>query len=112
MYEDTEGQCNSKFDNAETYFKALSATERAKFMTSADYVISSARERLEAWATYLGKTISNENGDYVIKNASVNRTITEELNKDETAITLIFVICVVASLGSALYLFKRKRLSK
>ena len=112
MYEDTEGQCNSKFDNAETYFKALSATERAKFMTSTDYVISSARERLEAWATYLGKTISNENGDYVIKNASVNRTITEELNKDGTAITLIFVICVVASLGSALYLFQRKRLSK
>ena len=112
MYNDTENQCLDKFDYAKSYFEALSATERAKFMTSTDYVISSARERLEAWATYLGKTISIENGDYVIKNASVNRTIAEELNKDETTITLIFVICVVATLGSGLYLFKRKRLSK
>ena len=112
MFEDTEAQCNSKFDQAKNIFEGLSTTERATFMTSVDYVISSARERLEAWAVYLGKTISIENGDYVIKNASVNRTFTEELNKDETAITLIFVICVVASLGSMLYLFKRKRLSK
>ena len=109
MYNDTENQCLENFDDAKEYFKALSSAERLKFMTSDDYVISCARERLEAWATHLGKTISNENGDYVIKNTSVNRTIMEEINRDDSAITLIFVISLVASLGGALYIYKRRK---
>ena len=112
MYNDQEGQCNDNFPIAETYFEGLSIAQRAEFMNSDEYVISCARERLLAWANYLGKTISQENGDYVIKNSNVNRGFAEELSRNDSSIIIISILCMGACLGSALYLFKRKRLSK
>ena len=108
MYNDQEGQCNDNFPIAETYFEGLSIAQRAEFMNSDDYVISCARERLLAWANYLGKTISQENGDYVIKNSNVNRGFAEELSRNNSSIIIISILCMGACLGSALYLFKRK----
>ena len=112
MYDDQEGQCNDNFPIAETYFEGLSIAQRTEFMNSDDYVISCARERLLAWANHLGKTISQENGDYVIKNSSVNRSVAEELIKDDSSIIIISLLCIGACFGSGLYLCKRKRLSK
>ncbi|MCR5308925.1 MAG: endonuclease [Bacilli bacterium] len=112
MHSDEEGQCQTKFEEAKLYFEHLSKAERTTFMTSNDYVISSARERLEAWATYLGKSISYEDGDYVISNAIYQKGVADSLNSNETKIVLITVLVSCVSLFGGLYLFKRKRLSK
>ena len=69
MYEDTNGQCTTKFNTAKGYFEGLSTSERITFMTSNDYVISSARARFEAWARNQNATITLSNGDYVISAA-------------------------------------------
>ncbi len=58
MYEDTTNQCNSKTDVAIGYFNNLSTSEKSTFMTSDDYVISTARERFNAWLRNQGKSIS------------------------------------------------------
>ena len=112
MFDDQEGQCIDNFPIAKTYFEGLSIAQRSEFMNSNDYVISCARERLLAWAYHLGKTISQENGDYVIKNSNVNRSVAEELIKDDSSIIIISLLCIGACFGSGLYLCKRKRLSK
>ncbi len=66
MYEDTNNQCLTKLDTAIEYFNGLTVSERNTFMTSDDYVIAAARERLEAWATNQGKMIIHIDGDYSV----------------------------------------------
>ena len=112
MYTDTEGQCEDKFDDCEEFFKSLSSGEKTIFMNSDNYVISTARERLIAWATYLGKSIDLENGEYVISN-SINRSnFVDNIKNEESTLILIFIIISCASLGSSLYIFKKKRATK
>ena len=109
MYSDTEGQCVNNFDTAKTYFSELTSDERYTFMTSDDYVISCARERLLAWATHLGKSINIVDGDYVISDSIHRQNIGSEIDSNEESIALIFIIVSCASVGSALYIFKKKR---
>lgn len=66
MFEDNDGQCVDKFDDAENYFNSLTLDERALFMESSDFVIKTARTRLIAWANYLGKQIEYNSDDYLI----------------------------------------------
>ena len=112
MFDDTENQCITKFNEVKTLFESLSNTEKTTFMTSSDYVISCAKERLEAWATYLGKTISLENGVYVISNAKYSSGTMNNLESNDFSLMAIIVITLGAAFGSGLYLCKRKRLSK
>ena len=107
MYEDTSNQCVSKFPTAKGYFENLSSSERASFMTSDDYVISTARNRLQAWATNLGKTISYINGDYVISNAKIVKPITDTSN-NATTIAIIVSLMGITVLGSFLFLKRKK----
>ena len=109
MYSDTEGQCVNNFDTAEGYFSGLTTDERYTFMTSDDYVISCARERLLAWATHLGKSINIVDGDYVINDSIPMQNIGSEIDSNEVSIVLIFIIVSCASVGSAFYIFKKKR---
>ena len=109
MYEDTNNQCTTKFDVAKGYFENLSKEDRATFMTSDDYVISTARDRLEKWAVHLGKTISYSGGDYVISSA---RTIV--FNNGNSNTYLILSIMIVFTLGMTFvitYLFIKKKKS-
>ena len=62
MYEDTNNQCNTKLGTAIGYLSGMSSSERSTFSSSNDYVISTARTRLEAWAASKGKTINYNNG--------------------------------------------------
>lgn len=106
MYEDTAGQCESKFAVAESYFNNLTKSGRAEFMTSDDYVISSARERFESWAAYLGKEIVYADGDYIIEGSRKVLSI----NNDETAAIIVVVVLSSLSLvGLFVLLVKRKR---
>lgn len=108
MYEDTNGQCNSKFTVAKGYFEGLSKSERATFMSSDDYVISTARTRLEAWASYLGKSITYSDGDYVISNAK-NVSFNSDGIVSNDSITLVVVLSSVLFITVGGYFLLKKR---
>ena len=109
MYEDTNGQCNSKFSVAKGYFEGLSSTERDTFMTSNDYVILSARTRLLDWAKHLGKTITYEDGDYVISNSKIVSPIDGIISKNNNSSSVIVILSLIGITTFCGYIFLRKR---
>lgn len=107
MYEDTNNQCTSKLDIAITYFNNMSKDERLLFMTSNDYVISTARERLEAWAINQGKQIIYTNDDYIIESAKNALTVFDETTKH--SIYLVAIISALSILSITSYLIYKKK---
>ncbi len=105
MYEDTNGQCNTKFSVAKGYFEGLSLSQRNVFMASTDYVISTARTRFEAWAKALGKVITHIDGDYVI---SAPKLFTLSENNELIIINIIVSSLAISLLGSYLIIRKKK----
>lgn len=107
MFEDTSKQCVDKFPTAKGYFEGLSKAERNTFMTSNDYVISTARERLVAWAAYHGKTITNSGDDgYVINSNKLSITAQ---NNAILLITIIGVVIISSLTVTYLVIKKRKQ---
>ena len=113
MFEDTNNQCQTKFDVAQGYFEGLSDSEKTSFMTSDDYVISTARTRFSAWATHLGKVITTDgDGKYIIQNAKFAKTSSDgQLNlQEDSSLIILFIICTLgAGSLSAFYLVKKKK---
>ena len=107
MYEDTNNQCTSKFNTAKGYFENLSTSGRATFMTSDEYVISTARERLQAWARHEGQTIALSNGDYVITNAS--RISILNMNESNNTTFVVIMIVSLSFVGVAGFYILKKR---
>ena len=106
MYEDNANQCLNKFDEANQYFTNLSKVERNTFMNSSDYVITSARERLSSWATYLGKQIITNNDDYSI----TDKSIAVQKDSDGKIATMITIASIlICSVGCSLYLFRKRK---
>ena len=109
MYEDTTNQCNSKTDVAIGYFNNLSTSEKTTFMTSDDYVISTARERFNAWLRNQGKSIAPNSGDYVIQSNNKITLTTLIDNKDiSTVVAVILSAFGLLSIGGY-FLFRRKK---
>ena len=111
MYEDTINQCTSKLSTALGYLSDLSSTDLATFQESTDYVISTARTRLEAWARNQGKSITYTVGE-VTANSNPVLTI---LNNQQTNLTTIIIAILVGaiSLGSiSVYIYLRRRRSE
>ena len=108
MYEDTNAQCTTKFGIAKGYFEDLSTSERSTFMTSDDYVISTARTRLEAWARYHGKVITTSDGDYVITDAR-NPVLNIVLNSNNNTILIVIVVTTLSLLSIGGYFFLKKK---
>ena len=107
MFEDTNEQCKTKFPTAKGYFEGLSKAERNTFMTSNDYVIATARERLVAWAAYHGKTITNSGDDgYVINSNKLSITAQ---NNAVLLITIIGVVIISSLTVTYLVIKKRKQ---
>ena len=108
MFEDTENQCVSKLDTAITYFENMSKEERTLFMTSDDYVIATARERLEAWLANQEKQINIVDGDYVISN---NYSTLSSLSESDNEVMVIVVTIsfLTISLLTLVYLLRKKR---
>ena len=112
MYEDTDNQCVAKFEVAQNYFANMSSTQRNTFMTSSDYVISTARTRFQAWAAHQGKEIVYENSDYVVKNVNVPNpitNITSNSSDNSLMITIMIISFVSASSIAAYFLIKKRR---
>ena len=107
MFEDTEGQCTSKTDSAICIFGNMPTSAKSTFMTSDDYVISTARERLEAWLLNQGKQISQSGGDYVV---TTKNSVTS-YNQDNNHIYLIIAISGVISISvlGFYFLLKKKK---
>lgn len=94
MYEDTDNQCLSKFQTAIDMLNTMSLTNKQLFMSSDDYVVSTARTRLQAWATSQGKTISLSDGNII---SSTNQSMSFIANETESS-TMI-VVLVISSLS-------------
>ena len=113
MFEDTENQCTSKFSTAIGYFENMPKSGRVTFMTSNDYVIATARERLQAWANHLGKEIVYQNNDYVVSDRQnkVLQYIFETKNETSTFIIIISVLSI-SSVCGFIFIKRRKQESK
>lgn len=110
MYEDTNNQCNTKLDIAIGYLNNLTQAELNSFASkteSEDYVIYTARTRLNAWAASKGKTINYSTAGHVVANSYVNPII--NAFEAGNAITIIIVIGIVGLTAFGGYIFIRKR---
>ena len=106
MYEDNTNQCTSKLDLAISYLNELSSDEKNAFSTSTDYVISTARNRLEAWARHEGKTFS------FVDNAFVASGLRNQpsFNKNNEAIVItILGLASALAVATGIVLLKRKK---
>ena len=104
MFEDTNNQCTTKLTNALNYFNNLSVSERALFMTSDDYVIATARERLLAWAANQGRAITYSGGDYVIASKQTNII---SIHSETYIIVVAIALMSMTAIGGC-FLYKRK----
>ncbi len=107
MFEDTNNQCVSKTGNALKYFNNLTSADKTTFMTSTDYVISTARERLIAWAKNQGKTISLVNGEYVV--SSSNEMYLSNSTDNNLLIIFISISSTIVAASFALYCIRRRK---
>lgn len=106
MYEDNANQCMSKLDLAISYLNELSSDEKNNFSISTDYVISTARNRLEAWARHEGKTLS------FVDNAFVASSLRKQpsFNKNNEVIVIaILGLATVLAVATGIVLLKRKK---
>lgn len=108
MFTDTNGQCEDKFSYAESYFENLSSEDKVTFMTSTDYVLSTASERFRNWAAHQGKQIVLENSNWVIKDIKAIPLFGNIENGNETALIAIVAILSGGIVLSYFFLKKRK----
>ena len=107
MYSDTEGQCTTKLSTTVGYMSGLSSSEKTTLQTSDDYVISTARARLNAWAANQGKVINYSSG--TLSNAS--NVIGFAIPESNNIITLVIIISMVGVSSIGIYLYMRKKKS-
>ena len=111
MLEDKEGQCtgsDDKLNKAITKLNTMSSDEKSTFWTSNDYVIKTARERLEAWARHEGKVLSFEDDTYII---SPKVTIGGDLISVNTYSSyIVWIIAAITGLSivGGYFLIKKK----
>lgn len=98
MINDTTNQCKTKLGIAIEKLNSLSATEKDLFNSSTGYVISTARNRLEAWARSEGKVLTYNEGVYVANVNNIDRFI----NNTDSNISLL-VHLLVFSIGSVTF---------
>ncbi len=113
MYEDTNNQCNTKLDIAIGYLNNLTQTELNSFATkteSQDYVIYTARTRLNAWAASKGKTINYSTSGHVVMGSYVNPIINAFEAGNATTIIIIIGIIGLTALGGYIFIRKRKEI--
>lgn len=104
MFEDSNNQCVSKLPIALDYYKNLSASGKSEFQTSDDYVISTARERLNAWAVAQGKTINYSSGELSNKAVMFGFNVATE-----NGTTIIVIVGLISTASLTMLLFIKKK---
>lgn len=107
MYEDTDGQCTTKLSSALEKLNSMSNSDKDTFMTSTDYVIATARERIEAWARHEGKTLSLTNNTFVVNSASIS-PITNNVTNNPT-LTIVIIVATMSLISIGGYFFIRRK---
>ncbi len=104
MYEDTDNQCTTKFDFAIDKLNSMSSADKEAFWTSTDYAISTAKERLLAWARHEGKTLMYSDGAYLVIGSGNISSLLDE-NQSPTSILIVVIAMLgLASFGGYLFL--------
>ncbi|MDY4849391.1 MAG: bacterial Ig-like domain-containing protein, partial [Bacilli bacterium] len=108
MYEDTNGQCTTKLDVAIDKLNTMSNEDKATFWSSSDYVISTARERLQAWAAHEGRTLSYDeiNHSYSVKNGLRLLSIN---NMNINLLTIVLISLFTTVSVCSVLVIKRKK---
>lgn len=109
MYEDTNNQCLTKLTQAIEYLNALSASELTSFQTSDEYVISTARERLEAWARNQGKVINYVTSNVTLSNSKNNLLTQVDVSEFNEQFIIVIISVSIFGLSLGLISLKKKR---
>ncbi len=108
MYENTNNQCLTKLDIALEKLNTLSQNDKNTFMTSNDYVIKCARERIQAWARNQDKEFELNNNNFVINS---NNIFNGDNFTDKDSTSLIIIICALSLVSTISLLIIKKRKS-
>ena len=85
----------------------MSSSEKNTFNSSNDYVIKTARERLEAWAVHEGKTLSYTDG--VFAAGSKMTSISTSLTTNNSSMVVIVISTIVLSTVSGYFVVRRRK---
>jgi uncharacterized protein YjdB len=109
MYEDTDNQCLTKLDLAVEKLNTMSGADKNTFWTSNEYIIATARERLQAWALHEGQVLNLHNGSFEMSR-SINVPLWVDTNTSTSAgIFAISIMLLVVTVGSYLYFIRKKQ---
>ena len=107
MINDTEGQCETKLDQAISKLNTMSASEKNTFNTSDDYVIATARTRLNAWAAHEDKTLTLTDDVFTLSAGKIS--LVTSVTEDNHSLTIIMICFVALFSGASAYCFIKKR---
>ena len=107
MYEDNVNQCKTKLSAALEKLNSMSNADKNTFMTSTDYVIATARERITAWARHEGKTFSLTNNTFVVNTANISPIVNNVTNNSTMLLIVVFTSITLISIGG--YFFIRRK---
>lgn len=85
----------------------MSSSEKSLFYSSDDYVVSTARNRLEAWARHEGKTITYKDGDYVVSSRAISPF--NDIIKNDSSIAIVIIISLIGITAIGGYFFLRHK---
>ncbi|MCQ2802229.1 MAG: endonuclease [Bacilli bacterium] len=103
MFEDIDNQCETKYSIAKTQFNKMSDSQREEFMSSTDYVISTARERMTMWAKHHGESFNFNN--LLTKNTQNISLVSDNKN---SLLIAIFSLIIIGSLIGFTYYYKKE----
>ena len=107
MFEDTINQCNTKLDIAIDKLNSMSSTDKNTFSTSSDYVIATARERIEAWARNQGVELKYENSNFTY--SAKSNLINNFINSYSFNSNIVYSLALISISFIGLILIKKYR---
>lgn len=111
MIEDTPGQCSGeegKLNLALKKLNRLPEEEKNTFLTSSNYVIATARERIKAWAIHEGKEVAFDSTNFVLDSNYDSMLITRE-NENISVLVIVLSVSFICVSGCLILRSKKKR---
>lgn len=109
MINDTVNQCKTKLGIAIDKLNSLSVIEKDLFNSSSDYVISTSRNRLEAWARSEDKVLTYNEGLYAANANNIDRYINNVDNNISLLVHLLVFSIGSVTFSTCLILRKKKK---
>ena len=106
MYRDENKQCETKLYEALVYLNNCSSSDIDLFFSSDDYIISTARERLEAWALNQGVQLVVNNGQVQFKQEYAFNFADNQFN---LPMLLVISLSSIFTVGTTLVIRKREK---